>query len=79
MGRAGIELASLGLKSPAKCLWRRATGGNVLRLARVATAANRHGFPMTETRPYSGPYSQMLSGQVTLRLETLPGALPDQA
>jgi len=51
----------------------------VLRLARVATAANRHGFPMTETRPYSGPYSQMLSGQVTLRLETLPGALPDQA
>ena len=34
---------------------------------------------MTETCPYSGPYSQMLSGQVTLRLETLPGALPDQA
>jgi hypothetical protein len=34
---------------------------------------------MTEARPFSGPYWQMLSGQVTLRLETLPDALPEQA
>ena len=34
---------------------------------------------MTEARRYSSPYWQMLSGQVTLRRETLPSALPDQA
>jgi hypothetical protein len=34
---------------------------------------------MIEARRYSSPYSQKLSRRVTLRLETLPGALPDQA
>jgi hypothetical protein len=76
----GENLRPWDLTVRAECLWRRATGGIVLQLARVATAANRNGLPMTEARPYSGPYWQMLSGRVTLRCETPSRrALPDQA
>jgi hypothetical protein len=62
--------------SVASCHWR----SMWLQLARVATAANCNGLPTAEAIPYCSPYSQVLSGQVTLRLETFPRrALFDQA
>jgi hypothetical protein len=45
------NLRSWDLTVRAECLWRRATGGIVLQLARVATAANRNGLPMRARTP----------------------------
>src|SRR5262249_17169809 len=65
MGRAGIELATLGLKVRLHWLDPGGRDGNVLHRGRTAVATSCSKMQLTETSLYAHPYAHLASAQAT--------------